>query len=744
LCNQLGYSFDDTGVSTLPAFDYTTINPFYQRQEFDNGVKITQLLSRVYFSTKNAWQRWPNPFETSSEECFYNWLNLPSEAEMRNSSDNSLKELLISNLAYFIYQIRGDLRQAFPDLFGKNRVEFCQWFVNQAPLEYEIDEVFITLMSLSLNHCQNTKGQKPETIENSKLIISSARIVSSDNNEFTIGSNVLQLPKKVKPPYSWVEHIPFAFFLVHTLKPKMLVELGVYVGNSYNAFCQAVSLLKTGTQCYGIDTWRGDEHSNFYDESVYNELFAYQQREYQGFSSLLRMTFDEARTRFTDGTIDLLHIDGFHTYEAVKHDFENWLPKMSNQGVIIFHDTEVRDNDFGVWRLWQDLAQTYPSFNFKHGYGLGVIAVGTQVPQEFLNFLQAANQEPFSRELFARLGHYIALLEKNKAPEKLVSSSSPSHLFAQLFIDTGEGFEERYSIIKTVTGEESQLEFDLSKYQEIQSLRFDPLNDLTAIEIQQILVVDENGTSQQVANYQTNSRLQRGNQFWFDHRDPQLILDWQASSKPHRVIFQLTYLAIGNDTYRRALSEMQNLILLAEAPTIVPPETQIQPSEPAASRYFAQLFIDTGLGFSEEQSIFQPITGEESQLEFDLSGYQAIQRVRFDPLNDLTMLEIEQMLVLDDQGTVHQVQMDDCQTNATYNATYTEKVCLVFETIDPQMVINVQQIPRPLKVTFRLKYLTMGEETYRSLWKMEREKGRQLEEKIWQLEQVIQQQTPAV
>jgi len=291
-----------------------------------------------------------------------------------------------------------------------------------------------------------------------------------------------------------------------------------------------------------------------------------------------------------------------------------------------------------------------------------------------------------------------------------------------------------------VTGEESQLEFDLSKYQGIQCLRFDPLNDLTAIEIHQTLVVDENGTSQQVANYQTNSRLQRGNQFWFDHRDPQLILDWQASSKPQRVIFQLTYLAIGNDTYRRALSEMQNLIFLAEAPTIAPPETQIQPSEPAVPRYFAQLFIDMGLGFSEKQSILQPITGEESQLEFDVSGYQEIQRVRFDPLNDLTMLEIEQMLVLDDQGTVHQVQVVDYQTNATY----TEQVCLVFETIDPQIVINVQPIPRPLKVIFRVKYLTIGKELYCLLWEMERKKSRQLEEKIWQLEQVIQQQTQVV
>ncbi len=218
---------------------------------------------------------------------------------------------------------------------------------------------------------------------------------------------MFSLPEKVIEDSYWNEHLPFAFFLIEVLRPANYVELGVYKGGSYNAFCQAVKELKTGTKCYAIDNWEGDIHHGQYDLSVYNSMAEYQRQNYSSFSVLLKASFDDALAQFPDGSIDLLHIDGCHTYEAVKHDFERWLPKMSVRGAVILHDTNIREGDFGVWKLWGEISARYPSFEFKHGCGLGVLAVGRSVKDDFRDFLNEAGSNDFIGQLFKALGRSI-------------------------------------------------------------------------------------------------------------------------------------------------------------------------------------------------------------------------------------------------------------------------------------------------------------------------------------------------
>jgi hypothetical protein len=122
-----------------------------------------------------------------------------------------------------------------------------------------------------------------------------------------------------------------------------------------------------------VDTWRGDAHTQEYDEGVWNEVKAHNDANYAEFSTLHRMLFEEALARFEPESIDLLHIDGYHTYEAVRGDFENWYPKVRPGGIVLFHDVAARLLDFGAWRFWNELMSTHETFWFKHGFGLGVL-----------------------------------------------------------------------------------------------------------------------------------------------------------------------------------------------------------------------------------------------------------------------------------------------------------------------------------------------------------------------------------
>jgi predicted O-methyltransferase YrrM len=222
---------------------------------------------------------------------------------------------------------------------------------------------------------------------------------------------------------TWVDHLPFAYDIVHALRPRTVVELGTQGGMSYFAFCQAVREHSVTARAYAVDTWAGDEHTGAYADDVYQSVKLYNEANYADFSELLRMRFEEAVLRFDDESIDLLHIDGFHTYEAVRNDFETWYPKVAPGGVVLFHDIAARMMDFGAWKYWDEVTKNHRTFAFRHGFGLGVLqkegGPAREAPLLELLFSGDGAVESKLRALYVHAARHVDILRHRSAIDDL-------------------------------------------------------------------------------------------------------------------------------------------------------------------------------------------------------------------------------------------------------------------------------------------------------------------------------------
>ncbi len=177
-----------------------------------------------------------------------------------------------------------------------------------------------------------------------------------------------QPPLDAASASAWCEHLPFSMFLMSVLRPRVLVELGSVPG----ALSQVAQILATGTQCHSIDAEQK------------NETYLAQ---------------------FADGTVDLLNIDILPTTEAVKYHFETWLPKISSDSVVLIHGINTKES--GIQEAWELLKSKYPHFEFTHGQGLGILAIGGIAAPELQEFFSASQADIETiRSFFFRMGEH--------------------------------------------------------------------------------------------------------------------------------------------------------------------------------------------------------------------------------------------------------------------------------------------------------------------------------------------------
>ena len=172
---------------------------------------------------------------------------------------------------------------------------------------------------------------------------------------------------------SWHGHTFFVRDLIEWNRPNLIVELGVHKGDSLLSIAQSCKDVGYTPNIVGIDHWRGDLHAGPVNMSNFGRVERIRNKYYSDSVTLLVRSFEDALNDFDNDSIDLIHLDGLHTYEAARQDFLNWIPKLKKDGIMLIHDTKSLDKNFGVAQLWNEVRKVYKHAEFEHSQGLAVL-----------------------------------------------------------------------------------------------------------------------------------------------------------------------------------------------------------------------------------------------------------------------------------------------------------------------------------------------------------------------------------
>ena len=171
---------------------------------------------------------------------------------------------------------------------------------------------------------------------------------------------------------------PFCVSARRRHAPPLIVELGARSGNSYAALAQAVQTAGLDRACYAVDSSSGDTQARFsakrcfkvvrVSRSALCDFLAFGPRQ-------LRRGVDP----LCDASIDLLHIDRLHTYVGGPARFRELVSEADPACGSTVSRCECPRSATSVSGVTgMSCASSFHSFTFRHGHGLGVLAVGRE------------------------------------------------------------------------------------------------------------------------------------------------------------------------------------------------------------------------------------------------------------------------------------------------------------------------------------------------------------------------------
>lgn len=175
---------------------------------------------------------------------------------------------------------------------------------------------------------------------------------------------------------------------IEASKPATLLEIGTSNGGSLFLFARAaapdallVSVdLPRGEFGGGYPRWRSILYRSFAKPSQRIRLLRA--------DSHASQTKNSARAALEGRSVDFLFIDGDHTYEGVKQDFEMYGPLVRPGGLIAFHDIvparpggprPLHEDDLqggAVPEFWAEIRNTHNVSEYVEDWGSGRFGIG--------------------------------------------------------------------------------------------------------------------------------------------------------------------------------------------------------------------------------------------------------------------------------------------------------------------------------------------------------------------------------
>ena len=170
--------------------------------------------------------------------------------------------------------------------------------------------------------------------------------------------------------------------IIRKTKPKVILEIGTAKGGTLFLFAQiagpdaiVISIdLPGGRFGGGHPKWMTPIFKSFFKEN--QELYLIRRDSHDP------LTLNIVKSILADRLVDFLFIDGDHTYEGVKKDFEMYSPLVRRGGIIAFHDIVPHDRvhdphgAVGVPRFWNEIKHSYKYLEIVKDWNQGWAGIG--------------------------------------------------------------------------------------------------------------------------------------------------------------------------------------------------------------------------------------------------------------------------------------------------------------------------------------------------------------------------------